>query len=299
MNWQAINYDWNQVRAFLATVEEGSLSAAARVLGLTQPTLGRQVAGLEERLGVTLFERSGRKLILTPSGAELAEHVRAMGEAATQVSLVATGQSTSVEGVVRITASEMHSARNLPDFVAELRAAHPGIVIEIVATNSLSDLRRREADIAIRNTEPTDSDLIAKRMGDQRGGLYATPSYLAREGPFRTVGELARASFVGFGADGGVLDALRARGVPVTEANFVARSENHLVHWEMCRAGIGIGLNAWDSGDRDADVVRLLDAEVSFEFPVWLVAPKELRTSRRVRIVLDALSAYLGQAKSA
>ncbi len=107
MNWQAINFDWNQVRAFLATIEEGSLSSAARALNLTQPTLGRQVAALEAALGVTLFERSGRQLLPTPAGMEIAEHVRAMGEAATQVSLTASGQSLSIEGVVKVRASEM------------------------------------------------------------------------------------------------------------------------------------------------------------------------------------------------
>ncbi|QMU57457.1 MAG: LysR family transcriptional regulator [Boseongicola sp.] len=164
MNWDAVNFDWNQVRAFLATLEEGSLSAAARSLGLTQPTLGRQVAALEDRLDVTLFERAGRELIPTPAALEMAEHVRAMGEAATRFSLVATGQSQSVEGVVKITATEMFAAQLMPDLVAELRTTHPGIILEVIATNSLSDLRRREADIAVRNADPTDPDLIARRM---------------------------------------------------------------------------------------------------------------------------------------
>lgn len=298
MNWQAVNFDWNQVRAFLATVEEGSLSGGARALGLTQPTLGRQVTALEERLGVTLFERSGRQLILTPTGQELAEHVRAMGEAATKLSLAASGQATSVEGSVKITASEMYSARILPDFVASLRETHPGIVIEIVATNSLSDLRRREADIAMRNTEPTDPDLIARRIRDDSGGLYATPGLIAREGPFARAEDLADAPFVGFGTDGGVMEALQKRGIPVTERNFVVKSENHLVHWELCKAGIGIGLNAWAAGDRDSDVVRLLADIVDFSFPVWLVAPRELRTSRRVRIVYDALADFLSKERA-
>ena len=122
MNWKAINFDWNQVRAFLATIEEGSLSSAARALNLTQPTLGRQVAALEAELGVTLFERSGRQLLPTPAAMEIAEHVRAMGEAATRVSLTASGQSMSVEGVVKISATEMYAAKVLPSLVADLHA---------------------------------------------------------------------------------------------------------------------------------------------------------------------------------
>lgn len=299
MNWMAVNFDWNQVRAFLATVEEGSLSAAAKALGLTQPTLGRQVAALEERLGVTLFERSGRSLILTPTGESLINHVRAMGEAATRLSLVASGQSTSVEGRVKVTASEGYAAFVLPEVVERLRATHPGIVVEIVATNSLSDLRRREADIAVRNTEPTDPEMIARRMPDQKGGFYATPDLIARHGPFRDVRDLAEAPLIGFGTDAQYLEALQKRQIPVTEANFVAGSESHLVHWEMTRRGIGIGIVGNLIGDRDGLVVPVLHDRLTFEFPVWLVAPAELKTNPRVRIVFDTLAEVLGRHKTA
>ena len=98
MDWRSVKFDWNRARAFLVTAEEGSLSAAARALGMAQPTLGRQVSALESELGVILFERAGRGLALTQSGLELVEHVRAMGDAATRVSLTASGQSQSIEG---------------------------------------------------------------------------------------------------------------------------------------------------------------------------------------------------------
>ena len=107
MEWQSVAFDWNQVRAFLVTAEEGSFSAAARALGLTQPTLGRQVAALEDYLGVTLFERLGRSLSLTQSGLELLDHVRAMGDAASRISLTASGQSQRIEGQVCITATDV------------------------------------------------------------------------------------------------------------------------------------------------------------------------------------------------
>lgn len=293
MNWSAVNFDWNQVRAFLATVEEGSLSAAARALGLTQPTLGRQVTALEEELGVTLFERSGRSLILTPTGEALAGHVRAMGEAATLVSLVASGQSQEVEGVVKVSATEGYSVGLMPSFVRQMRAEAPGIHIEIVATNSLSDLRHREADIAIRNAEPSDPDLIARKVKTEAGGLFATPALIAEYGPFDRVEHLASAPFVGFGAVNNALDALQKRGVPVTAESFVAGSESHLVHWALCEAGVGIGLHGWNIGRMSQSVVPILEDEVNFAFPVWLVAPRELKTSRRVRVVYDALATFL------
>ncbi len=293
MNWQAINFDWNQVRAFLATIEEGSLSAAARALNLTQPTLGRQVAALEEDLGVTLFERSGRNLIPTPSALEIAEHVRTMGEAATRMSLVASGQSQSVEGLVKITATEMYSAFVLPDLIAKLRRDHPGIVIEIVATNSLSDLRHREADIAIRNTEPTDPDLIARKLKSEGGGCFATPELIKQFGPFNDLNDLAKAPFIGIGENDGLLTGLQEKGVPVTEANLVVKSTNHLVHWELARQGLGIGLNGWDIGLQEPALRPVLRDQLSFEFPVWLVAPRELKTNRRVRLVYDALAEHI------
>lgn len=295
MNWQAVSFDWNQVRAFLATVEEGSLSGGARALGLTQPTLGRQVAALEERLGVTLFERTGRQLILTPTGRELADHVRAMGEAATRLSLVASGQSQSVEGTVKVTASEGYAVYVVPEAVKRLRESHPGIVVEIVATNSLSDLKRGEADIAVRNADPTEPDLIARRMPDQQGGFFATPDLIARHGPFDEVRDLAHAPLIGFGDNQQYLAALQKRQLPVTEASFVAGSDSHLVHWEMARQGIGIGIIGDQIGHRDPLVVPVLRDKLSFEFPVWLVAPSELKTNPRVRIVFDALAEVLGR----
>lgn len=295
MNWDAINFDWNQARALLATVDEGSLSGAARVLGLTQPTLGRQVAALEEELGVVLFERSGRQLLPTPAAREIADHVRKMGEAATAISMAATGQSKSIEGTVRISATEMYGAKVLPAFVAKLRETHPGIVVDVVATNALSDLRQREADIAVRNTDPKDPDMIARRLFDEEGGLFATPELIRKLGPFRTVEDLRHAPFIGFVSNAGVAAELQKRQVPVTEDNFVAGSENHLVHWEMTCAGVGIGLNARDIGLMDDRVRPILPSQVSFEFPVWLVAPRELRTNPRVRLVFDALIAHLSE----
>ena len=298
MNWQAVDFDWNQVRAFLATLEEGSLSAAARVLGLTQPTLGRQVAALEAHLGVTLFERAGRQLIPTPAALEVSDHVRAMGEAATRLSLAASGQSQSVEGTIKITATELYSAYVLPAFVEKLRADHPGILIDIVSTNSLSDLRRREADIAIRNAEPTDPDLIARKIKTETGGLFASPGLVDRFGPFNDLQDLKDVPFVGFGDTAEFMQALLERDVPVEASSFVARSESHIVHWELARRGLGLGVNGWDVGLSVSDMVPVLREKLTFEFPVWIVAPQELKTNRRVRIVFDALAAHLRRHKA-
>lgn len=178
MDWRSVKFDWNRARAFLVTAEEGSLSAAARALGMTQPTLSRQVDALEEELSLVLFERAGRGLILTPSGLELLEHVRGMGEAASHVSRAASGQSQSIEGSICIAASEVYSALILPPIIQKLRREYPGISIEIVASNASSDLLRREADIAIRHVASSQPDVITKKIRDDEAFFYATHGYL-------------------------------------------------------------------------------------------------------------------------
>ena len=163
MNWASVNFDWNHTRAFLVTAEEGTLTAAAKALGMTQPTLSRQVSALEAQLGIRLFERVGQRLVLTDSGVELLEHARLMGSTALQFSLAATGQSQQLEGSVTVSAGELDAVFRLPKIIATLRREEPGIDIEVIVTNEASDLKRREADIAIRSFRPTQNDLIAKK----------------------------------------------------------------------------------------------------------------------------------------
>ncbi|MEL6416189.1 MAG: LysR family transcriptional regulator, partial [Pseudomonadota bacterium] len=174
MNWQAISFDWNQVRAFLATAEEGSLSAAARALGQTQPTLSRQVAALEEELGVTLFERAGRAMALTSAGADLLDHVRVMADAANRISLSASGQSQTIAGKVVITATGNMATRQLPPIIKKIHAVAPELEIDILPSNEVQDLTRREADISIRHARPEQPDLIAKLLMETKAHLYAS-----------------------------------------------------------------------------------------------------------------------------
>lgn len=293
MDWRSTKFDWNRARAFLVTAEEGSLSAAARALGMAQPTLGRQVTALENELGIALFERAGKGLSLTPAGLELVEHVRAMGEAAARVSLTATGQSQTIEGEISITASEVYAAHLLPPIIAELRKSHPGIEIEIVASNAITDLRRREADIAIRNARPTDPDLTGKLIAEDEGGLYATPGYLERFGKPLTPKDLSQADFIGFDKSPILINWLTQSGLEVTHQNFPIVSLNHLVQWAMVKQGIGIGVISRRIGDVDPDVVRVLPETISITYPIWLVAHRDLNTSRRVRLVFDLLAKKL------
>jgi DNA-binding transcriptional LysR family regulator len=290
MDWTAINFDWNRARAFLVTAEEGSLSAAARSLGMAQPTLGRQVRALEEELDVVLFERHGHGLVLTPSGLELVEHVRGMGDAAGRVALAATGQSQSVEGSVTITTTEVTAAFILPPMIAQLRRDHPGIQVDVVASNELRDLRRREADIAVRSVRPTDPDLVARKLRRESARLYATADCLRRFGSPENSKQLQQAQFIGFEDNQAYLDGLNQLGLGLTERNFPIRCGDHLVQWEMVKQGLGIGVMVSTVGDAEPLVECAAAWLPAFEFDVWLAAHREVNTSRRVRLVFDFLA---------
>ncbi|TNF23154.1 MAG: LysR family transcriptional regulator [Rhodobacteraceae bacterium] len=293
MDWRSVTFDWNRARAFLVTAEEGSLSAAARALGLAQPTLGRQVSALEAELGVALFERSGRGLDLTPSGLELIDHVRAMGEAATQVSLAASGQSQEIAGRVCITASEIYAAYLLPPVIAELRETAPGLEIEVVASNAITDLRRREADIAIRNTEPEDQALIGQRIATDRGWFYAAESYLARRGTPRGLDDLQGHDIIAMDSAEQMIGAFAGFGITLSREMLAIRSDNHLVHWELARQGVAIGMAPDFLGQATPGMVRLLPDHGPIRYPVWLVAHREVKSSRRIRLVWDTLLRHL------
>lgn len=291
MNWDTLRFDWTKARAFLATVEEGSLSAAARALGVAQPTLGRQVDALERELDTVLFERIGKRLVLTPSGLDLLEHVRAMAEAAQRVALTASGQSQTLDGPIRISAGEAVCAYVLPPILERLRTAHPGIEITLIATGDQSDLQMREADIAIRNVAPTQNDLIARRTPDRPAGFYATPAYMDRIG-----GDLGRADFIGFDTSAAMAEALTTRGFPIAASQFRILSEAHLVQWAMVKAGLGVGIMMCEVGEADPDVVRVAPA-FSVPVPMWVLAHREVKTSRRVRVVYDLFADALCAAK--
>jgi len=293
-----VNFDWNQAKAFLATVEEGSLSGAARALGLAQSTLSRQVEALEQELGVVLFERLGKTFALTPSGLGLLDHVRTMGDAANNVSLSAAGQSQSIEGSICIAASEVYSALILPPILVKLKEQQPGIHVEIVASNAASDLQRREADIAVRNFAPTQADLIAKKIKDVSLRLYATPAYLERIGSPRLPYDLRGADFINISHTGGFLKGLNALGLSLTESNFPFLTGNILVMWELVKIGLGIGMIDEAIGDAEPEVVRVLPDLQPIVLPVWLVVHRELNTSRRVRVVFDLLAEELAETRS-
>ncbi|WP_377508923.1 LysR family transcriptional regulator [Octadecabacter sp. R77987] len=282
--------DWTHLRAFLATADSGSLSAAARALGLTQPTLSRQVAALEDQLGVMLFERVGRRLDLTDAGRKLLPHARDMGVAAERVALSASGQRSEVSGQVRITASDITAATFLPKVVASLREIAPQLHIDVIASNDIQDLMRREADIAIRHQRPEQPDLVARLVLDAMGYFYASKSYLDKHGRPTTRAELAKHDWVSFGDVDRMVGFMVAMDIPVTPESFRSSSENGMVAWELGRAGLGICPMDIYHGERAPDMEAIMPDELHVTFPIWLVTHREIHTSPRIRLVFDVLA---------
>ncbi len=295
MNWNAVSFDWNQVRAFLATVEEGSLSAAARALGQTQPTLSRQVAALEQDLGVALFKRGSRTMDLTDTGIQLLDHVRAMGEAARRLSLSASGQSQIVAGHVSITATDMTATYLLPPILKKLHYLAPNINVEVVPSNEVRDLLKREADIAIRHAQPEQGDLIAKRIGTASAHMYASKSYITRVGHPETVEDLSSLSFVGMSPIERFLPSLLAAGLNVTADHFKFSTTSGTALIELVREGLGISILPRHSARLFPELAPVLEGHVSFPIPIWLVTHRELRTSQRIRVVYDLLAESLAK----
>lgn len=290
MNWQAISFDWNQVRAFLATAEEGSFSGAARALKSTQPTIGRQISALEASLGITLVERNARGLSLTQAGQDLLDHVQAMGEAATLISMVADGQSQEVKGTVTITATDLMSAATLPSILAPLRETAPGITLRIVCSNDIQNLMQRDADIAIRHMRPEQPELIARRVGDFGANLFAATAYLEKAGRPRTLREIADHAFVGNADPERLMIPLQEMGIPIREDNFVMSTSNGVVAWELTKSGYGLSMQPEVLGEAEPGVEKVFADLPSPQFPVWLVTHRELQTSRRIRVVFDQLA---------
>ncbi len=290
MNSEFSSLNWNYIKAFLATAESGSLSAAAKVLKTSQPTIGRQIAALESDLKIALFERSGRGPELTPGGIELLAHVREMRDAANRFSLAAAGKAETIKGSIAITANEVTAAFILPPIIERLQQAEPEIEIELISENATTDLKRREADIAVRGYRPTQEELISKKVYTGSAGLYAAHEYLQELGGMKSTVDLQRAKFIAFDRGSVYLSALNALGLDLDMSHFSLYSENHLVQWELVKQGAGIGLMANEVGEVEHRVKRILPRKLAFPYELWLTSHRELRTNRRIRRVYDFLS---------
>jgi len=287
--------DWTHLQSFIAIAENQSLSAAARSLGGSQPTMGRHIAALEKSLNVRLFDRTASGLDLTPTGLELLEYARQMAGAADRFSLAAAGSSQAVAGAIRITASEIVATYILPEILTRLHQQEPEIAIEVVASDRAENLLQREADIAVRMYRPTQADVFTRKIVDLKLGMYASHAYLENHGPTETLEDFAGHDFIGYDRNDTLIHGFKAAGLEVDRDFFPFRCDNQVVCWRMVIAGFGIGFNQRCIGDTESGVKRVFELTPLPSLPVWLAAHAELKTSRRVRIVFDFLSHELGK----
>lgn len=281
--------DWSLIRAFLAVAEHGSLSAAARALGASQPTLGRQIRQLEADLQQVLFQRQPKGLILTENGAALLAPAQRMRAAMHDVALTAAGMQTGMEGPVRITASESVALNILPDVLAQLRQEHPGISIDLVPSDSTENLLFREADIALRHYQPEQMELVAKKLGELRFGIYAARKYLDRVGRPESIPEMLQHPLIGYDRNEEIIQGMRERGMPATRDWFALRCDSHPVGWALLQAGCGIGFGITCVARHSPDVEELHFPIDLPTLPIWLVTHQSLRHSPRVSAVWEAL----------
>jgi len=291
------SFDWYLIRSFLAALDHGSLLAAARVLHTSQPTLGRHIAELEHQLGVALFERTGRGLVPTATALNLADAARGMADGADQLARTLTSAQAQATGTVRITASTPVAVQILPPILSKMRQALPDIQVELVASNNVNNLLRREADIAIRMVRPEQGSLVAKKIGDVSLGAFAHRAYLARHSPIRQPMDLVSHELIGFDADTTLLDGFKAMGFPASKDLFALRTDDFIVQWQAIRAGLGIGFVASYMARTDADVVQVLPDMLPIPpLPMWLVVHREIRSSQIIRSVYDFLACALSEA---
>jgi DNA-binding transcriptional LysR family regulator len=298
MDDTAHGFDWTHIRAFLVVAETGSLSAAARALGLSQPTLGRHIRALEDRAGGALFTRNPRGLTLTERGRSLRPGAAAMRDAARAMELAAAGRDDRAAGPVRLTASVYVSVYILPPILAKLRLTHPEIEIELVPSDASENLLFHEADIALRMYRPEQLEMITRHLGDLPLGFYATPDYLARKGTPQDFADLLGHDVVGYDRDDRIVKGFREAGLPVSRDWFAVRCDDQVAYWELTCAGCGIGIAQTVVGEADRRVTRVLPDASLPALPVWITAHETTRHTPRVSAVWAALVAGLARVLS-
>ena len=285
--------DWDLLQSLHAVLEGGSFSAAARLRRLTQPTLGRPIDQLERQLGAPLFLRSPRGLQPTDLALAFGPHLADMSAAAAAAGRDASGVASGEGGVVRVAVSDVAGVEVLPPMLTHFREAHPGIDVELVLSNKNEDLTRRDADIAVRMSRPTQNSLVAKKLGELKLGFYATPAYVARKGLPTTFDELTLHSLIGFDRlPPPSIDDL-AVGRPITRDLFALRTDNDIAQLAALKAGFGIGVCQRQIAVRDGLIAVLPDI-FSFKLEVWVCMHESLRGSPRIRLMFDHLVKELG-----
>ncbi|RON52692.1 LysR family transcriptional regulator [Pseudomonas frederiksbergensis] len=283
---------WETQRAFLAVLRTGSLSGAARLLGIAQATARRRIEALEQSVGVSLFIRSPAGLLPTEMAKDLISHVEAMAMAANAFNRAASADAGLASGTVRLTSSKLLGVEVLPPMLRTLRQACPQLAIELSVSNRLQALARQEADVAVRIRRPTEASVVTRKVGDLRVGLYATPDLLAEQGTPGTVAELNHHPLIGPDRNLVEIEFLRERGFDCGAEHALIRTDDHLAQLAALRAGLGIGVCSSQLAQRYG-LIRVLPRQVDFSVDVWIAMHQDMRRVQRIALVFDALGESL------
>ncbi|ULR91388.1 LysR family transcriptional regulator [Comamonas sp. B21-038] len=280
---------WELYRSFLGVLDAGSLSGAARAMGIAQPTVGRHVVSLEKALGVTLFTRSQTGLLPTEAALALQPLAQAMQRAATALQRAAKSQGSGIQGTVRVTASEVIGQEVLPPLLAQLQDTYPDLTVELVLTSRVQDLLQREADIAVRMTQPRQEQLIARRVGVIPLGLHAHKRYLEKHGTPASLADLTQHALIGFDEETPFVRAAR-KAFPIwSRENFALRTDNDMAQMALIRAGYGIGVCQVNLAAREPNLVNILPGSIPLSLETWITMHEDLRNNPSCKVTFDAL----------
>ena len=283
-------FDWALVRSFLAVLDAGSLMGAARRLGAQQPTLSRHIAELEAQLGAPLFERTGRGVTPTAAALAIADAARQMESGADQLAMQLAGRRDATSGSVRITTSQVAASYLMPSVLVALQQSEPGIQVELVASNQLSNLLRREADIALRMVRPAQISLVARKLAELPIVAAAHQSYLQRQGTPRKMQDLLQHRLIGYDRDETIERGFARLGLVLPRQAFALRTDDQVAYGRLVASGAGIGFVAQYNLAHWPGVVPLLPMLQIPPLPCWLAVHREIRGSKVVRRVYDFLA---------
>jgi DNA-binding transcriptional LysR family regulator len=285
---------WDDQRIFLAVLEEGSLSAAARRLGLSHPTVRSRIEALEAHLGTVLFTRSVNGLAPTETAEALRGPARAMAMASELFVRQASSAGNEIAGTVRMSVPEFMGIEVIPAMLARLREAHPRIRIELSLSNAPADLLAQEVDVAVRTVAPKQEALVARKVAAIPLGFFAAPGYVARHGAPESLADLAEHDVIGSDRNRSDLAFAERFGVALRRDRMVLRTDSHPAQLAAARAGVGIAVAQVPVGESDERLVRVLpDVEIAV-LETWIVTHENLSRVPRVRAVFDSLVESFG-----
>jgi DNA-binding transcriptional LysR family regulator len=284
------NIDWYLLPSFLALLDHQTLVNAAKHLGLSQPTLGRHLLELEQQLGMVLFERTGRGLVPTPQAQQLALYVREMDNQASALFRLAHSKKKALKGRVRITASQTVACILLPAILGRMQTALPEIDVDLVSSNSVSNLLRREADIALRMVRPNQDTLITKKIAQVQIVACVHVSYIQRHGQPLSMADLVNHRMIGSDTYGEIETQAKALGFDPQKLNYSFRSDDYMAQWAAVKAGLGVGFTADYVAAIEPEVQLLLPKMKLPVLPIWLTVHREINNSGPIRAVYDFLA---------